>query len=147
DLVLDPDFCLAQELQRVLVLTAKYANRPMDPGPTGLMCVNALHPSRKDHTAMSRYISLLQFTEQGSKNIKKSTARAHAFDKLAAKAGVKVEGQYWTMGNYDGVLVLSADSEQKVLHLLTELASLGNVRTSTMQAFGDDEFDQIVGRK
>jgi uncharacterized protein with GYD domain len=93
---------------------------------------------------MSRYISLLRFTEQGAKNVKKSTARAHAFDKLAAKARVKVEGQYWTMGKYDGVLILNADSETKVLHLLTMLASLGNVRTATMQAFSDKEFDAIA---
>lgn len=95
---------------------------------------------------MARYISLLRFTEQGAKNIRKSTARAHAFDKLAARAGVKVEGQYWTMGKYDGVLILSADSETKVLHMLSSLASLGNVRTATMQAFLDKEFDEIVGR-
>lgn len=94
---------------------------------------------------MARYISLLRFTEQGAKNIKKSTTRAHAFDKLAAKAGVKVEAQYWTMGKYDGVIILSAGSEEKVLHLLTSLASLGNVRTATMQAFSDKEFDAIAG--
>ena len=95
---------------------------------------------------MARYIALLTFTEQGAKNIKKSTLRAHAFDKLAARAGVKVEGQYWTMGRYDGVLVLSASDETKVLHLLTSLAALGNVHTQTMQAFADTEFDRIAGR-
>lgn len=95
---------------------------------------------------MARYIALLTFTEQGASNIKKSTARAHAFDKLAAKAGVNVEGQYWTMGPCDGVLILNASDEKKVLHLLTSLAALGNVRTQTMQAFLDTEFDQIVGR-
>lgn len=45
---------------------------------------------------MPRYISLLRFTEQGAKNIKKSTARAAAFKKAAEKMGVKIEGQYWT---------------------------------------------------
>lgn len=95
---------------------------------------------------MSRYIALLQFTEQGVKNIQKSTDRAHAFDKLAEKAGVNVEGQYWTMGSYDGVLILSASDESKVLHMLTSLAKLGNVRTQTLQAFIDKEFDQIVSR-
>ena len=95
---------------------------------------------------MARYISLLKFTEQGAKDIRKSTARAHAFDKLAQKADVKVEGQYWTMGGYDGLLILSASDETKVLHMLTALASLGNVRTQTMQAFVDTEFDEIVGR-
>ena len=95
---------------------------------------------------MARYISLLRFTEQGAKNMKKSTTRAHDFDKVAAKAGVKVEGQYWTMGKYDGVLIVAADSKEKVLHMLTLLAALGNVRTNTMQAFVDKEFDAIVGR-
>ena len=95
---------------------------------------------------MARYIALLKFTEQGAKNIKKSTNRAHAFDKLAARAGVKVEGQYWTMGRFDGVLILSASDETKVLHLLTALAALGNVRTQTMQAFVDTEFTRIAGR-
>ena len=95
---------------------------------------------------MARYITLLKFTEQGAKNIKKSTARAHDFDKLAAKSGVKIEGQYWTMGRYDGVLVLNASSEQKILHLLSELAALGNVRTETMQALIDAEFDAIVAK-
>ena len=43
---------------------------------------------------MARYISLLRFTEQGAKKIKESTKRAHAFDKIAAKSGVKIEGRY-----------------------------------------------------
>src|SRR5262245_1038871 len=94
---------------------------------------------------MPRYISLLRFTEQGAKDIKKSTDRAHAFDRAAEKAGVKIEGQYWTVGACDGVLILSADSE-KALHWLTELASEGNVRTETLQAFTDTEFDAIVRR-
>ena len=95
---------------------------------------------------MARYVSLLRFTEQGAKNIKKSTSRAHSFDKLAARAGVKVEGQYWTMGKYDGVLILSAASEKQVLNMLSALTAMGNVRTATMQAFIDQEFDAIVGR-
>lgn len=95
---------------------------------------------------MTRYVVLLKFTDAGAKNIQKSTQRAHAFDKLAGKAGVKVEGQYWTMGRYDGVLIVSAADERKVLHMLTSLAAQGNVKTETLQAFVDTEFDEIVGR-
>jgi uncharacterized protein with GYD domain len=73
-------------------------------------------------------------------------SRDRAFDKLAAESGVKVEGQYWTMGTYDGILILSADSEQKALRILTTLNGLGNVRTVTMQAFADKEFDAIAGK-
>lgn len=107
--------------------------------------LRAVVPHITNHiTIMARYITLLKFTEKGSTNIKESTARAHAFDALAEKAGVTVEGQYWTMGRCDGVLILSAANEHKILHLLTELASFGNVRTETMQAFTDKEFDAIL---
>ena len=95
---------------------------------------------------MPCYIALLKYTEKGAKQIKNSTSRAHQFDKLAEKAGVKVVGQYWTMGRFDGVLILSASDETKVLHMLTLLAALGNVRSQTMRAFVDSEFDEIVGR-
>lgn len=93
---------------------------------------------------MYRCITLLNFTEKGSHQIKESTSRAHAFDELAAKSGVKVDSQFWTIGHYDGALVLSAESEAKVLHLLATLAALGNVRTETLQAFTDKEFDAIL---
>ena len=94
---------------------------------------------------MPKYITLIRFTEQGAKNIKQSTTRARAFAEAAAKAGVKVEAQYWTAGSYDGALILSADSERKALHALTELAAAGNVRTETLQAFDAKEFKAIVG--
>ena len=94
---------------------------------------------------MPRYVSLLKFTEQGARNIKKSTTRAHDFNAVAAKAGVKVEAEYWTVGRFDGLLILSGANEQSVLRVLAELTAQGNVRTQTMQAFTDQEFDAIVG--
>jgi uncharacterized protein with GYD domain len=93
---------------------------------------------------MARYVTLLKFTEKGSGKIKESTGRAHAFAALAASAGVTIEGQYWTTGRRDGVLVLKADNEGKILRVLAELAALGNVRTESMQAFTDKEFDAIL---
>ena len=49
------------------------------------------------------------------------------------------------MGGYDGVLVLEADSERKILHYLSELSATGAVRPETMRAFDADEFNEIVG--
>lgn len=95
---------------------------------------------------MARYITLIRYTDQGAKEIKKSTSRAHLFDEAAEKAGVKIEGQYWTLGAYDGVLIINADNAQKALHCLTDLAAGGSVRTVTMQAFVDKEFDAIAGK-
>lgn len=93
---------------------------------------------------MRRYVILIRFTEQGAKAVKKSTERARAFKDAAVKAGVKVEGQYWTVGSVDGVIVVNADSETKALNLVTALAAAGNVKTETLQAFTDAEFDELV---
>lgn len=93
---------------------------------------------------MPRFISLLRFTEQGARDIKKSTNRAHSFDRAAKKAGVTVEAQYWTIGRYDGVLIINAADEMKALRLLTELSSQGNVKSQTMVALSDKEFDKVV---
>ncbi len=95
---------------------------------------------------MARYVSLVRFTEQGARAIKQSTRRAQAFRKAAEKAGVKVEAQYWTVGAYDGVMILSADQEEKVLQLITSLATAGNVRTESLRALDETEFTALVGK-
>ena len=94
---------------------------------------------------MNHYIALLRFTQKGAEHIKESPKGAHHFNAMAKKAGVKVEAQHWTIGAYDGVIVIRADSEKKALHLLTLLAAAGNVRTKTLQAFTDKQFADIVG--
>ena len=93
---------------------------------------------------MTRYISLLRFTEQGIKNIKQSTARAKDFAAVAAKSGVKVESQFWTVGAYDGILVISAEKESDALRLLVALAAAGNIESETMQALTAAEFEAIT---
>jgi uncharacterized protein with GYD domain len=93
---------------------------------------------------MSHYIALLRFTQKGAENIKDSPNRAHHFNAMAKKAKVKVEAQYWTIGGYDGVLILRAETEREALHMLTLLAADGNVRTETLQAFTDKEFEEIA---
>jgi len=93
---------------------------------------------------MARFITLLRFTAQGAKNIKKSPARAAAFRKAAAKRGVKVESQLWTAGAYDGLIVLSAANEAKVLGAVASLAAQGNVHTETLRAFDVAEFAAIT---
>ena len=94
---------------------------------------------------MARYVSLLRFTDQGARVLKKSVNRALAFRKAAAKAGITVEAQLWTMGSRDGLLILSGD-EKEILRCLAGLAALGNVRTETLQAFDAKEFKTTVGQ-
>jgi len=92
---------------------------------------------------MGRYVTLIRFTEQGARNMKKSPTRALGFQKAAQKAGVTVESQLWTIGACDGVLVLNGD-EKSILRCVAQLAASGNVRTETLQAFDAKEFGAIV---
>jgi uncharacterized protein with GYD domain len=93
---------------------------------------------------MARYVSLIRFTDQGARALKKSAARASGFRKAAEKAGISVEAQLWTAGSCDGVLILNGD-EAKILRCLAQLGALGNVRTETLRAFDPREFKAIVG--
>lgn len=93
---------------------------------------------------MSTYVTLIRFTDQGARAMKKSADRAAGFRKTAERAGITVDAQLWTAGSCDGILILSGD-EPKILRCLAQLAALGNVRTETMRAFDSEEFKKMVG--
>ena len=76
-------------------------------------------------------------------SLKKSTARAVGFRKAAERAGITFEGQLWTAGSSDGVLILSG-KKKKILRCLAQFVALGNIRTETLQAFDTKEFKAIV---
>ena len=95
---------------------------------------------------MKTYVSLINFTEQGASNLKRSPKRAVDFRKSAEKAGVEVVAQLWTAGAYDGILILRGESEEKVLGLLVGLGALGNVRTHSLRAFEADEWKAMLPR-
>ena len=93
---------------------------------------------------MHRFIALIRFTDQGAKGIAESTQRAKQFDAIAEKVGVEIEGQYWTFGSYDGVLIIRSASEQAALRCLAKLVSEGNVKTETLTAFTEEGFKNIL---
>ena len=93
---------------------------------------------------MATYLSLIRFTEQGAKNIRDTRKRATAFRDAAKQAGVTVRDVYWTLGAYDGLLVLDAPDEQTVTRVMVDLGTLGNVRTQTMRAFDEGEIGAVV---
>lgn len=95
---------------------------------------------------MPTYVSLIRFTEQGAKNVRETQRRAAAFRDAAQAAGVTVREVYWTLGAYDGLLVLDAPDEQTVTAVMVGLGALGNVRTQTMRAFDESEIGAIVDR-
>jgi uncharacterized protein with GYD domain len=95
---------------------------------------------------MATFITLLNFTEQGIRDIKGTTKRAENFAKTAKKAGVTVKDIYWTVGGYDGVLIIDAADEEAAASVLIGLATAGNVRTTTLRAYNREEMTSILGK-
>jgi uncharacterized protein with GYD domain len=95
---------------------------------------------------MPTYIVLGQFTDQGIRNIKKTTSRAEALKKMAKKVGATIKTVYWTLGHYDLVTIVEAPDDASITALILSAGGLGNVRTQTLRAFTADEVGQILGK-
>ena len=95
---------------------------------------------------MCRYIVLLKFTDQGLAHVRESLERADAFTIAAAKAGASVEGRFWTIGKYDGVLILKAPDEATAAGLILGLSQKNNVTTHMLRAFDEEEFQDVLGQ-
>jgi uncharacterized protein with GYD domain len=92
---------------------------------------------------MATFISLLNFTDQGIRNVKDSPDRLEAFRTMAENLGVTVKSAYWTVGNYDIVVIVEGPDEA-VTSALLKVGSLGNVRSQTLRAFSADEMKRII---
>ena len=95
---------------------------------------------------MATFITTIKFTQQGVKGIDDSTKRAAALKAAAKKLGAKVTNVYWTMGEYDGLLIMEAPDEETATTVLLHLAAAGNVHTTTCRAFTAAEMDKIVAK-
>jgi len=93
---------------------------------------------------MATYISLVNYTEQGIKSIKESPRRVDGVRVLAEKLGGKMGDLYLTMGAYDLVAISEFPDAEAAAKFALTLGSMGNVRTTTLQAFGEDQFRDIV---
>ena len=94
---------------------------------------------------MTHYISLVNWTEQGVRNVKESPKRADAATALASKLGAKMD-VYYTMGQFDLVVVTQAPNDDTAMQLLLELGKLGNVRTQTLKAWTAAEATKVISK-
>jgi uncharacterized protein with GYD domain len=103
-------------------------------------------PGTKGGTSMPTYVSLVKWTDQGIKNYKDTTSRAADFTKLTESLGGSVREILWTVGEYDMVTVTEVPDDEAGTAATLRVASLGNIRTTTMRAFNADEMGRIITR-
>jgi len=93
---------------------------------------------------MAKYINLINWTEDGIKNVKNSPARWDAAKELARKHGATMETIYMTMGTYDLVAILDAPSDEVAAKVNLLLAMGGAIRTTTLKAFAEDDYRKVI---
>jgi uncharacterized protein with GYD domain len=93
---------------------------------------------------MATFLTQIRFTDAGLKALSHSPERAAAFRQAVEKAGGKMIGQYWAMGECDGVGLFSAPSDEIAANLLLGLTLQGFVRTTTMRLLDEDEFRRAL---
>jgi uncharacterized protein with GYD domain len=90
------------------------------------------------------YISLLNYTDQGIRNVKGSPERQQQAEEQLRQLGGRFIGNYLTMGAYDYVVVWEAPDDEAAARLMLTVCSAGNVRTTTLKAFPQDQFRDIL---
>ena len=93
---------------------------------------------------MPRYVSLIDWTQQGIANFKDSVDRYEAAQQQFEQLGVRFVDTYWTLGEHDIVGVIEAPDDETATAALLALGSQGNVRTKTMRAFSADEMRGLI---
>ncbi len=93
---------------------------------------------------MATYVALVNFTDQGVRNIRQTTERAKALMNAAANLGVRIKEIYWTLGAFDAVFTADAPDEETLTAFTLSVGSLGNIRTQTLRAFSADEMNKIL---
>jgi uncharacterized protein with GYD domain len=89
---------------------------------------------------------LIQFSDQGIRNIQETVKRDDAVIAEAQKMGMKIVEEYWTMGAYDWVVIIEAPDDETVSAFMLKVGSLGNVRGQTLRAFRQNEMESILAK-
>jgi uncharacterized protein with GYD domain len=94
--------------------------------------------------AMPRYVTLINWTDQGVKNYKDTIDRYEAAQEAMRKVGASFTDVYWTVGPYDLVGIVEAPDDEAATAALLSAAGGGNIRTTTLRAFNAAEMRNVI---
>jgi uncharacterized protein with GYD domain len=91
-----------------------------------------------------KYVTLYNWTDQGVANAKDTLNRYQAAKQLVESKGGKIEAILWTVGPYDIVAISDFPDDETGTAAALQLASTGNLRSTTMRAFTEGEMKGII---
>lgn len=93
---------------------------------------------------MSTHITLINWTQEGIKNVKESPNRLDMAKKAFQAAGAEIKEFYLVMGQYDMVLITESPDDETAAKLALAIGSQGAISTETFRAFTEDEYRKII---
>ena len=93
---------------------------------------------------MATYIILVNYTQEGIQKVKESPKRPDAVKMLARRFGAELTDFYLCMGVYDIIVVMQAPNDETVAKFVLAISSLGYIRTTTVRAFSETEYREII---
>jgi uncharacterized protein with GYD domain len=93
---------------------------------------------------MPTYVMLANWTDQGMRAISDSPKRIDAAKKTMEEMGGQFRSIYMTMGAHDLVMIYDAPDDAVAARFTLMLGKLGNVRTTSLKAFPEEAYRQIV---
>ena len=94
---------------------------------------------------MPYYIIFGNWTDQGIRNVKDAPKRIEDTQRRIQQAGGKMQ-LYYTLGEYDFVMVVEVPSDEDIVKILLWLGNLVNIRTQTLKAWTESEGAKIISQ-
>jgi len=94
---------------------------------------------------MGNYVLLLNWTDQGIRNVKDTVKRAESLKSYLEKKGRKLVDILYTFGQYDAIVIAELPNDEIAMLVSLGTGALGNVRVTTLKAFDLDETRKIIG--
>ena len=93
---------------------------------------------------MPTSIILINWTQEGIKNVKESPNRLDEAKAAFKAAGAEIKEFYLVQGQYDMVVVAEGPDAETSTKLALAIGSRGAIRTETLRAFTEDEYRKII---
>jgi uncharacterized protein with GYD domain len=93
---------------------------------------------------MPTFISYVNFTDQGIRDLKNAPNRIEAARAALKNLGGELKDIYLTTGQYDVLAIVEAPDAEVMAKFALTMGQLGNVRTTTVRGFTEDEYYSIV---
>ncbi|MCI4353525.1 MAG: GYD domain-containing protein [Thermoplasmata archaeon] len=93
---------------------------------------------------MPTYVMLGRLTALAKGNMTEARKRRDKLWDDFRKLGLKISS-YMTMGQYDVVTIIDAPTEQLAMRFLIAAGATGNIDSTTLRAFTDQEVEKLSG--